>query len=88
MAKKYDLAVKVGSYVDRSGAEKSRWQNIGVVLDGKYGPYILLNRWFNPAGVPCESDKDSITVSMFSPREQNSSGSQELPRDMDGDVPF
>jgi hypothetical protein len=59
MAKKYDLVVKVGSYVDRSGEEKNRYQNVGVVLDGKYGPYILLNRWFNPAGVPGDSDKDS-----------------------------
>jgi hypothetical protein len=44
MAKKYDLAVKVGSYVDRNGQEKNKWQNIGVVLDGQYGPYILLNQ--------------------------------------------
>lgn len=88
MAKTHDLVVKVGSYVDRNGQEKNRWQNVGVVLEGKHGPYVLLNRWFNPAGVPCESDKDSIIVSMFSPREQDTSGGTPPPRNMDGDVPF
>jgi hypothetical protein len=69
MAKKYDLAVKVGSYVDRNGQEKGKWQNIGVVLDGQYGPYVLLNRYFNPAGVPCDPGKDVITVSLFKPND-------------------
>jgi len=69
MAKKlYDLAVKVGSYVDRDGKEKNRYQNLGVVLEGKDGPFLLLNRYFNPAGVPCDPSKDSILVSMFKPR--------------------
>lgn len=67
MVKKlYDAAVKVGSYVDNSGREKGRYQNVGVVLEGKYGPYLLMNRYFNPAGVPCNPDKDSIIVSLFS----------------------
>lgn len=84
MAKKYDLAVKVGSYTDRDGKEKNKWQNIGVVLDGKYGPYILLNRSFNPAGVPCDPSSDVISVSMFEPKGQqdNAFGDQEP------DVPF
>ena len=70
MAKKlYDLAVKVGTYVDNSGQEKGRYQNLGVVLQGKDGPFLLLNRYFNPAGVPCDPQKDSIIVSMFKPRE-------------------
>ena len=68
MAKKFDLAVKVGSYTDREGKEKNKWQNIGVILDGKYGDYMLLNRHFNPAGVPCDPSNDVITVSMFDPK--------------------
>lgn len=72
MAKKlYDLAVKVGSYVDNTGKEKNRYQNLGVVLEGKDGPFLLLNRYFNPAGVPCDPSKDSIIVSMFKPRAHN-----------------
>jgi len=40
--KAYDLAVVVGHYTDGTGAEKSRYQNVGVVLvkddGGKFHP--------------------------------------------------
>ena len=68
MAKKYDLAVKTGSYQDRDGNTKNKWQNVGVVLEGKYGPYILLNRTFNPAGVPSNGEDDVVAISMFEPK--------------------
>jgi len=69
MAKKYDLSVKVSEYTDSSGATKGRYQNVGVVMEGQNGPYILLNRTFNPAGVPGQGDRESIIISMFEPRE-------------------
>lgn len=73
MAKKYDLAVKVGETSDG----KARWKNIGVIMEGDKGPYMLLDRTFNPAGV--ETDRQSIIVSMFKPK----------PKDEDeGHVPF
>lgn len=59
--KKYDLVVKVGEY---NG--KGKYKNVGVMLEGERGPYILLDRTFNPAGVP--SDRESIVVSMFEPK--------------------
>jgi hypothetical protein len=68
----YDLAVKTGTYTDRSGAEKSRWENVGTILrmdDG--GKVILLKRTFNPAGVPHRDGSDQIMVSMFPPKEQD-----------------
>lgn len=61
-----DLAVKTGSYTDSSGQEKGRWQNIGALMksdDG--GEFIILHRWFNPAGVPNPEDRDSLLVSCF-----------------------
>jgi hypothetical protein len=67
MGIKYNMSVKVGSYTDREGREKNKWQNVGVVLEGQYGPYILLNRYFNPAGVPCDPTKDVIPISLFKP---------------------
>lgn len=72
--KLYDLAVKTGSYTDREGKEKGRWQNIGSVLqmdDG--GKVILLSRWFNPAGVPFKDGSDQIMVSMFPPKDAEQS---------------
>jgi len=65
--KAYDLAVKIGSY-EKDGETKGRYQNIGVMLekdDG--GRFIILEPWFNLAGVAHESGK-GVMVSMFEPR--------------------
>ena len=72
MAKKYDLAVKIGSYTDRNGDEKSRYKNIGAVMTGNDGrEFMLLDRTFNPAGAHVEAGRDNIIVSMFAPRDNN-----------------
>lgn len=72
MAKKYDLAVKIGSYTDRNGDQKNRYKNIGAVMTGNDGgEFMLLDRTFNPAGVSVEPGRDSIMVSMFTPRDSN-----------------
>lgn len=75
MAKKlYDLAVKTGEYQDRSGNKKGRWQNVGAVMQGDDGgKFIMLAKWFNPAGVPDLSGRggESILLSMFEPRTDN-----------------
>lgn len=60
-----DLAVKVGTY-QKGGETKNRYINIGCILekdDG--GKFMLLERTFNPAGVPNPDGKDTIIVSMF-----------------------
>lgn len=76
--KAYDLAVVVGHYTDNAGTEKSRYQNVGVILvkdDG--GKFILLDRSFNPAGIPFDASKgNTILVSMFEPKD----GQQDTPR--------
>ncbi len=75
--KVYDLAVKTGTY-ESNGETKGRYQNIGVMLekdDG--GRFIIMESWFNPAGVPHEAGK-GIMVSMFEPREGDSR--QDTPR--------
>lgn len=71
--KKYDLAVKTGSY-ERNGESKNRYMNIGAVFQGENGPYIVLNRAFNPAGVPFKEGSDSIIVSCFEPRDPDGNG--------------
>lgn len=73
MSKKiYDLAVKVDTYTDASGQEKGRYQNIGAVIekdDG--GKFLLMDRHFNPAGLPNPDNRTNIIVSMFSPRDRD-----------------
>jgi len=68
MAKKYDLVVKTGEYTDRDGQTKARFKNVGVIMDGQNGPYILLDRTFNPAGVSGQDGRESIIISMYEPR--------------------
>lgn len=61
-----DVAVKVGSYTDRSGATKNKWKNVGSLVqfdDGGQG--LMLDTTFNPAGVPNPDGRDSILLSFF-----------------------
>jgi hypothetical protein len=60
-----DLVVKTGEYQSQ-GQTKSRWQNVGSLMqndDG--GQFIILNRWFNPAGIPNPENRDSVVLSCF-----------------------
>ncbi len=66
-----DLAVKVGSYTDSQGQEKGRYQNVGSLMRSDEGnEFIVLNRWFNPAGVPNPENRDSVLISCFEPKQQ------------------
>ena len=70
-------------------------QDVGVMMEGDNGPYLLLDRTFNPAGVGGNEGRESIIVSLYEPKE---GGGQQSPaaksggykaRDLDGDdVPF
>jgi hypothetical protein len=103
MAKKYDLVVKVGEYTDGQGQTKGRFKHVGVMMDGDKGPYILLDRTFNPAGVGGNEGRESILISLYEPKteggQQPSPFSQNHPQHqpqqqrapqppLDDDVPF
>lgn len=88
----HDLAVVVGSYQDRDGNEKKRYANIGVMMEGDNGPFILLDKHFNPAGIAGKDGK--IVVSCFKPKDSNGqqtpqqSGGQSRRDDLDDEVPY
>ena len=99
MGKKFDLVVKVGEYTDGQGQTKGRFKNVGVMMEGDKGPYILLDRTFNPAGVGGNEGRESIIVSLYEPKQDGggqsshsaakADGYQPKARDLDGDdVPF
>ena len=102
MAKKYDLVAKVGEYTDGQGQTKGRFKNVGVMMEGQNGPYILLDRTFNPAGVGGNDGRESIIVSLYEPKadgnqpspaqqqhsQQKANAFQPQPRDLQDDVPF
>ena len=70
MARKtHDLAVKTGTYRDASGQEKNRYQTVGAVMQGDDGrSFVLLEAWFNPAGLERQAGRSSVLLSMFEPR--------------------
>lgn len=72
--KTHDLSVKTGTYRDASGQEKARYKTIGALMQGDRGPYVVLDRTFNPAGVPVEDGRDQIIVSCFEPRSRDDAG--------------
>lgn len=76
-----EMAVAVATYQDRNtGRDKNRYKNIGVLMesrndDGSINQFLLMDRTFNPAGVPVKPGSDKILVSLFDPREGDSRGS-------------
>ena len=75
-----DLAVKTSEYVDpATGETKGRFQNVGAVLRGDDGnEFLMLDRTFNPAGVPNPKGNDSVLIGMFDPRPKD--GQQRRPQ--------
>ena len=87
-----DIAVKTGEYTDQNGQTKGRYQNVGSLMksdDG--GEFIILNRWFNPAGIPNPDSRDSVILSCFQLRDrsqQQQPPQQPEPQTGTEDVPF
>jgi hypothetical protein len=77
-----DLAVKVGSYTDRSsGQEKGRYENVGALMQSDDGNmFVMLKRTFNPAGVPGNADRDSLLISAFDPQQRDGQQNNQTPR--------
>ena len=92
MTKKYDLAVKVGEYTNSQGEKKNRYMNVGAVMQGDKGPYLLLDRTFNPAGVPGNEGKSSVLISCFAPdgKRADKADTHSRPADagFEDDIPF
>ena len=105
MAQKlYDITCNIGSYQDADGQTKYRSVQVGTIWQGEYGPYLRLNRHFNPAGVPVKDPAtDNIICNMWEPRARDNSRAPEAaPRqstpanaapagaapDFDDDIPF
>lgn len=78
--KKYDVAVKVGSYTDSQGNEKARYKNIGAIWqkeDG--GTYLALDSTIITMELQylCNPKRsERIVCSMFEPRESEKPASR------------
>lgn len=91
-----DIAVRTGTY-QKDGQEKGRWQNVGALMKGDDGnEFIILQRWFNPAGVVNPQNQESVILSCFKMQGNQGGGQaqqqepppQDPPDDFDSDLPF
>jgi hypothetical protein len=65
MKKLFNLSAKVGNRKDGSAI----YLDVGVILEDENGPFMLLNKTFNPAGVPdADPQKSSVKIRMFEPK--------------------
>jgi len=75
--KLYDVVVKTGSYTNNQNEQKNRYENIGVMMQGDNGPYLLLKTTFNPAGVTNPDNRDTVLCSLFEQKDQNQPQTQQ-----------
>jgi len=66
--KKYDIVATVGTY-QKNGETKSKFKNVGALMEKDGNQFILLDRIFNLAGMP--GDKESVLLSLFKPKDNN-----------------
>lgn len=71
--KKFDIVAKVGEYTNNQGETKANWKNIGAVMVGENGPFIVLDKTFNPAGLD-SGGRSSVLLSLFEPKQNNNQG--------------
>lgn len=77
MIKKYDIVATVGSYT-KNGETKSKYKNVGVIMEKDGKPFILLDRTFNHGALPNPDGRDTVLLSLFTPKEKDSDYNQGL----------
>lgn len=95
--KKYDITVKTGTFTDRNGEEKGRYENIGEVHANKEGNFYARFNAFRLLGIAMAGiakGDDSIMASLFAPRgddakpQATSQAPARRDADFDDDIPF
>ena len=65
-----DLAIPAGSYRDKNGNDKTRWENVGGLFENDSGRrFITLRRTFSPAGIALDdkgSNRENVIINLFS----------------------
>lgn len=67
--KKFDVVAKIGSWTDKEGKNKNKYLSVGTVFENDDKKmFMVLNRTFNPAGVPNPENKEAVILSFFEPK--------------------
>ena len=76
--KTHDIAIKVGEY-EINGEKKGRYLNIGAMMDGENGPFLLLNAVNLPMEINYLANpkrQDKIIASCFEVKDRDENGGQ------------
>ena len=68
--KKYDPVVVTGEYTKSQGEVKKQYKNVGAIMSNDKGFYMILDRTFNPAGLPNPDNKSGCFISLFEPKDK------------------
>jgi hypothetical protein len=100
MATHKDIAIKIGTYTDRNGAEKNRYKTIGrMVTKDDGGEFLMLDADIFHASLFAlvnKERKDRVLCSIFEPRDETGAaktpptgnGTPEAFADLSSDIPF
>jgi hypothetical protein len=91
--KKYDVVASNGKYIGKDGTEKTRWVNVGSIMENDKGLYMVMSRTFNPAGLPNPNNNETCFLSLFPAKDtQNRApidkGNAYVADDLSDDIPF
>lgn len=88
MAKK--LSAKIGEYTNQQGETKGRYVNLGVVMSGQNGSYVLLDPTVSLSGIlACqnamaaskgEQMRDRVMVSVFEEQQNQQQAPRQQPQ--------
>lgn len=79
-----DVMVVTGTYTDSSGQEKKRYKNVGRLLRNDNGEFLVIERTFNPAGIPGDGD---VFLSLFEPKAKESASRAPAPS-LGDEIPY
>ncbi|MGB0718228.1 MAG: hypothetical protein ACPGO7_02750 [Alphaproteobacteria bacterium] len=64
-----DLSVVVKEYTDNTGQQRKEYKNVGVEMEADDGGrYLLLDRSFNPAGIPNPQNRSNLIINFYEPK--------------------
>jgi hypothetical protein len=100
--KKQRICAKVETYTDRDGKPKNKYTEIGVIMQGERGPYVLLDPGVNLAGLLIQQNainnetRNRLMCSVFDdeprgesrPPQQQSTAPRPSAVDFDDDIGF
>lgn len=90
MTKKYDLALKTGTYKTQEGLERGRYESLGEIHSGRDNGFFARINAFRMLGVAMAAiarGDDSLIISLFPPRNDHATNASPTPTQNQPNLP-